>query len=88
MKSGVDDAMVLADQFFAGELRDVAELVVNVSYPTGLISYCDDGRFVERSCQVLELFDRVTSGDSGVCSDVIKTVRLLFLPKSFVPGLS
>jgi hypothetical protein len=52
MVGGVDNAVVLADQFFPGVLGDLAELVVDVGDPASLVGEGDDGRFVQGELQV------------------------------------
>ena len=46
MVAGVDNSMVLANQFVAAVLRNFTELVINEDNPPALIGHRDDGGFV------------------------------------------
>src|ERR1051326_5547278 len=52
--SRIDDAVILAEQFFAGVLRDLTELVVDVVDDAALIGDGDDRGFIERKLDVRE----------------------------------
>jgi hypothetical protein len=52
MVGGVDNAVVMADEFFPGVLGDLAELVIDVGDPASLVGEGDDGRFVQGELQV------------------------------------
>ncbi len=58
MVRGIDDAVVLAEQFFAGVFRDLAKLVVDVIDDAALIGDRDDRRFIKRKLDVCEFLLR------------------------------
>ena len=53
----IDYPMVLAEQFVAAVLGDLAEFFVDVCDYPALVRACDDGVFVQSEFQVLELLD-------------------------------
>ena len=58
MVAGVDNAVVLTEQFFARVFRDLAELVVDVVDDPALIGDRDDRRFIKRKLDVCEFLLR------------------------------
>ena len=54
MKAGIDDAMILAEQFLARVFRDRAELVVHVGDLSLRVGDGDDGVLVERRLHVVQ----------------------------------
>jgi hypothetical protein len=52
--SGIDDAVIGAEQFLSRVLGDVAELVVDVGDDTAVVGRRDDRRLVERISELIE----------------------------------
>ena len=64
--TGVDDAMVLPEQFCARVAGDLTELVVDVVDHAALIRDGDNRRLIERELQVRQFFQRTTQRRFGV----------------------
>ena len=77
METGVDDAVILAQQFLARIFRDRAELVVRVGYRAARIGDGDDGVLVKRRPQVRDLLQGIAQRLFGAfaISDVAKDRR-------------
>src|ERR1041384_4300980 len=58
MIGGIDDPVVLAEQFFAAVTRYLTEFIVDVGYLSGLVGDRDYGRFVQRISDVFQVFGR------------------------------
>ena len=58
MVGGVDDPVILTEQFFAGVFGDFAELVVDVVDDATLIGDSYDRRFIQSKLDIGELLER------------------------------
>ena len=58
MKTRIDDAVVLPEEFVAEMLGDGAELVVDVGDLATGIGDGDNGVFIQRRFQIADLFER------------------------------
>src|SRR5713101_5045726 len=76
MMTGIDDAMVLAEEFFAGIFRNLAELVVDVSDVAGGVGDGDNGMRVEGGL-VLDQKAGVGALPRGVGNNLVRAVGLL-----------
>jgi len=59
MMTGVDDSVILPEQLAAAELRDLAELVVDLRDDAALIGNGDNRGLIERIADLLEPEKRI-----------------------------